>query len=195
MSLFRKQPPTAEAASVQHEPAADGTRLFDASNVDLAAIYRGAKLGDDELDRVTRAETLLRQLPQKAAHTREIVEATFRAFGVDQTSILDAARKQLGALEAFIRFSHEQTQHILDTNAKRVAELQAEIERCHQASAKATQEGEDRARTVNGELLKVQNVLEFFNANADLTGLDGPTVVTKPGADDDGKRAPGGKRA
>jgi len=175
--------------------------MFESSTVDLAAIYRGAKLGDDELDRVARAEALLRQLPQKATNTREIVEATFRAFGVDQGSILDAARKQLGALEAFIRFSHEQTQHILDTNAKRVAELQAEIERCHQASAKATAEGEDRARTVNGELIKVQNVLEFFNANADLSGLDGPTVVTKPGAlaaataDDDGKRAPGGKRA
>src|SRR5262245_47459367 len=190
MSLFRKQPQTAApAAAPDHElepepppSRADAPRLFDASNVDIAAIYSSAKIGTDELDRVARAEELLHQLPRKAPHTREIVEVTFRAFGVDQAKILDAAKKQLGALEAFVRFSHEQTQHILEVSTQRIADLQAEIERCRQAAAQATREGEDRARTVNNELIKVQHVVQFFGDNAAPEDLDEEaTFVSKPG--------------
>jgi hypothetical protein len=93
---------------------------------------------------------------------REVVEATLRAFGVDRTKIHSAAERQLEALEAFVRFSHEQSQQVIDANAQRIADLQAEIERCRQASTQSTAESEERARTVNEVLLKVQRVLDFF---------------------------------
>jgi hypothetical protein len=142
--------------------AAAPAKQFDGPRVDIDAIYKSAKLSADELDRVARAEQLLHLLPAQASGTREVVDATFRAFGVDRAKILEASSKQQHALEAFIRYSHEQTQQTLDANAKQIAELEAEIARCRQVSAKATSEGEDRARTVNDVLGKVKRVLDFF---------------------------------
>lgn len=168
MSLFRKQPTAAPSnVPVEREPSMSAPQLappplFDGPNVDIAAVYREGKLSTEELDRVVRAGELLHLLPSKASHTRAVVDATLRAFSVDRTKIVEAASKQLDTLERFIRFSHTQTQRVLDINAQRIAELEAEIERCRQASAVATQEGEERARTVNNELLRVQRVLEFF---------------------------------
>lgn len=146
----------APASTKQEQP------LFNGPHVDIGAIYRDASLSADELDRVVRAEGLLHLLPTKASQTREIVDATFRAFGVDRTLIIDAAGKQLDALERFVRFSQEQTQTVLDISARRIAELEAEIARSREEAAQATREGEERARSVNKEMQKVQHVLEFF---------------------------------
>lgn len=190
MSLFRKQPaaeapaPPASTPRGSQARLTEGSPLFQGPTVDIAAIYRGAKVGPDELDRVLRAEQLLQHLPKKESETREVVEATFRAFGVDQSKIVEAARKQLDALSAFIRYSHEHTQHILDSNARRIAELEAEIERCKQASQEATHEGEERARAVNNELLKVESVLGFFGEDPTDAALDVATVVMRPKPDD-----------
>jgi hypothetical protein len=149
----------------------------------MAAVYRSAKLTSDELDRVARAEGLLHLLPNKASHTREVVDATFRAFGVDGTAIVEAATRQLDALERFIRFSQDQTQSVLDVGAQRIAELEAEIDRCRQAAAQATNEGEERARTVNNEMVKVQRVLEFFGHEVEVgdpdVALDETTTLGK----------------
>ena len=95
--------------------------------------------------------------------------------------IIDAASKQVCALEAFVRHSHEQTQRVLDVASQRIAELEAEIERCRQASAQASREGEERARTVNNEMVKVQRVLEFFGDLAPSAGddLDEVTFVNE----------------
>ena len=193
MSLFRKQQSTTTAPTdrgsqpalaVAPEPKSE--TLFDGPTVDMAAVYRMGKVLPDELDRVARAEGLLHGLPRKA-HTREIVDATFRAFGVDRTQIVGAASKQLETLERFIRFSQEQTQRVLDTGAQRIAELEAEIERCRQAGAQATHEGEERARTVNKEMDKVQRVLDFFGDDADPNAndvvLDDSTGVSKGSVD------------
>jgi hypothetical protein len=194
MSLFRKSqpsiPPTPPAPT-EHDAAprvmpsapaapAAAPELFSGSNVDLPQIYRTASVVTEELDRVARAERLLGGLPSKARQTREIVDATLLAFGVDRSLILQAANKQLDALERFIRFSQDKTQAVLDQSSQRIAELEAEIERIRQASALATREGEDRARTVNNEMTKVQRVLEFFGEEADVSEgfveLDDATV-------------------
>lgn len=200
MSLFRKQPQTSAPTPAHEErgapvstplastppPSASAPSLFNGPNVDIEAIYHSAKLAAEELDRVVRAEELLHGLPSMASNTREIVDATFRAFGVDRTKILEAASRQLEALEAFIRFSHEQTQKVVDANARRIAELEAEIARSREASAKSTNEGQERARTVNEVLLKVQRVLDFFGdqAEADTNfDPDADTVLRRPGGD------------
>jgi hypothetical protein len=167
----------------QPTPApAPSSSLYNGPRVDIPAIYRQAKLSPEELDRVVRAEELLKLLPSSASRTREVVDATFRAFGVDRTTILNAASKQLEALETFVRFSHEQTQRTLDAGAKRIAELEAEIAKCRQVSAQATSEGEERARVVNEVLLKLEKVIDFFGDEA-KTGefdLDADTVISKP---------------
>lgn len=197
MSLFRKQPPTAAPTPVQAlddavpVPAPPSSppapQLFDGATIDLGAIYRTGKLTSDELDRVTRAEGLLHLLPSNAANTRGIVDATFHAFGVDRTRIVDAASKQLDALERFIRFSQDQTQRVLDIGAQRIAELEVEIGRLRHAAAQATHEGEERARSVNTEMVKVQRVLDFFGGDSEPSttqvGLDDATGVSKHGVD------------
>jgi hypothetical protein len=183
MSLFRKQTPVAvptlapepapapvageRETSSTRSPAKAEAPLYSGSQVDIASIYRSGTIGADELDRVARAEELLHHLPSKATNTREVVDATLRAFGVDRGRIVEAASKQLDALEAFIRFSQAQTQQVLDTAARRIAELEVEIERCKANAAQATNEGEDRAKAVNNEMQKVQRVLEFFGDESD----------------------------
>lgn len=167
------------AAAAAPAPAALSAKLFDGPRVDIDAIYKSAKLSAEELDRVSRAEQLLHLLPSNASGTREVVDATFRAFGVDRAKILDASSKQLHALESFIRYSHEQTQLTIDANAKQIAELEAQIARCRQVSAKATNEGEERARGVNEVLVKVQRVLDFFGDQHKAADLD-RTGVMKP---------------
>lgn len=196
MSLFRKQPQTAAPVPssssvapepVQAPPPAQAERLFNGGTIDMAAIYRTAKLSSDELDRVVRAEGLLHVLPSKAANTREIVDATFHAFGVDRLRIVSAASKQLDALEDFVRLSQEHTRGVLDVGSQRIAELEAEIERFRNAAAKATQEGEERARTANTEMVKVQRVLDFFDSDSDPRAaeldLGDATGVSKHGVD------------
>ncbi len=172
---------------MQTTVVAQSDSVFQGASVDLAAVYRTSKLKAEELDRVARAEGLLHLLPSKASHTREIVDATFHAFGVDRSTIVDAATKQLDALERFIRFSQDQTQAVLDVGAKRIAELESEIERSRRASTQATNEGEERARTVNNEMVKVQRVLEFFGSDSELSDSDidlgGSTGLTKPDVD------------
>lgn len=200
MALFRKQPPTSAPTSSAPSPSysesvqaapppptPQSERLFIGPTIDMAAIYRSAKLTSEELDRVIRAEGLLHVLPSKAANTREIVDATFHAFGVDRSRIVDAASKQLDALERFVRASQDHTQSVLDIGAQRIAELEAEIERHRQAAAQATNEAEERARTANNEMVKVQRVLEFFDSDSSPRGtdvqLDEPTGVGKHGVD------------
>jgi hypothetical protein len=199
MSLFRKQPTVVPTTSEDREaappvpPAAPPLQaqatLFSGANVDIAAVYRSARLSAEELDRVSRAEELLHLLPSTAANTREVVDATFRAFSVDRTKIIEAASKQLGALESFIRLSHEETQRAHDTGQQKIAELEREIERCRQILAQASSEGEQRAQVVNDILLKVQRVLDFFGDNPHLSDeeLEADTALVKP--DDDAKPA------
>lgn len=190
MSLFRKQSqttaPDERDAQTQTPVSGMTPSLFNGARVDIDAIYRAAKLVAEELDRVVRAEELLHLLPSTASHKREVVDATFRAFGVDRTKIVAAASKQLESLESFIRYSHEQTQRVIDAGAARISELEAEIARCREASAKATGEGEERARAVNEVLVKVQRVLEFFGDESRVSGeldLDADTVLSKPKAE------------
>ncbi|HTL36877.1 MAG TPA: hypothetical protein VL326_27265 [Kofleriaceae bacterium] len=189
MSLFRKTPtaappavPTEREREAPPRQAALPAPLFTGSKVDLNAIYNASKVTPDDLDRVVRADSLLHTLPKSAPHTAQIVDATLRAFGVDRRKIIEAAQRQLGSLEAFIRTSHEHTQTALAATAQRIAELEAEIERCRSVGEQATREGEDRARTVNNELVKVQRVLEFFENEApqvvpDTAHLEDTTVV------------------
>lgn len=187
MSLFRKQAPSTVApipevddrsAPIQQPPpppaptpGPQARPLFSGPAVDIPAVYTAAKVSPEERDRVTRAEALLGHLPNIASQTKNVVDATLKAFGVDARKIVDAATKEVVALEGFIRMSQEQTQRVNDEGAKRIAELQAEIERCRQIVAQATREGEERARTVNAELTKVQRVLEFFGHEVDVDDI------------------------
>ena len=60
----------------------------------------------------------------------------------------------------------------LDGGAQRIAELEAEIERFRNLAAQATHEAQERARTANNEMVKVQRVLEFFDSDSESRAID-----------------------
>jgi hypothetical protein len=165
MSLFRKHVDVPEPGPQPLAPAPvpqPQAASISGSAVDFNAVYTAAHVTAEERDRVARGAELLASLPGKASHTKQVVDATLKAFGVDGEKIVAAAGKEMQALETFIRTSADQTQRVTDQGAKRIAELEAEIERCRQLNAQATREQEDRARTVNAEMQRVQQVLGFF---------------------------------
>lgn len=192
MSLFRKHVEVPEPGPQPLAPAPvpqPQAASIAGSAVDFHAVYTFAQVSAEERDRVARAEELLGSLPGKATHTKEVVDATLKAFGVDREKIVAAARKELTALEGFIRSSAEQSQKVLDQGVKRIAELEAEIERCRQINAQATREQEDRARIVNTEMNRVQQVLSFFGHEPDaLEEVD-------PGDPDEPTQVGGNKKA
>ncbi len=91
--------------------------------VDFDAVFKSAGMDVNELDRVRKAEELLKTLPESTPHEvkRQIVEASLKAFGVDITKISGAADNQLKALDTFVRVNEQQT-------AKTIAEAQAQIQ-------------------------------------------------------------------
>jgi hypothetical protein len=198
VSLFRKQtpssagavvdpgPPPAPAPAPEPLPAPPPAPVIAGAAIDFQQVYDFGQVTAEERDRVGRAEALLAALPTKAPHKKAIVDATLKAFGVvDADKIVEAAAKQQGALQAFVRASQEQAQRVVDQVAQRIAELEAEIERCQQLRQQATTEQEDRARQVNAQMLKVQKVLEFFGHEADgirIEDAPDPDEPTQVGA-------------
>lgn len=92
------------------------------ATVDFDAVFKSAGLDPAELDRVRKAEELLKGLPEATPVEvrRQIVEASLKAFGVDVTKIAGAARTQLKALETWGRLNEQQT-------AKSITDMQAQI--------------------------------------------------------------------
>lgn len=150
--------------------------------MDFSALYTHQHVSTDERDRVARAEGLLAALPPKASHTKEVVDATLRAFGVDADRIVDAATKELMALEVFARAAQEHLQRVMDDGQKRLEELEAEIDHCKGVMAQARREHDERGRAVGAERERVQRVLEFFAREIDGVDVD-PDEPTEVGAD------------
>jgi hypothetical protein len=192
MSLFRKHVDAAEPGPLPAPPSQPSPSpqppAISGSTVDFNAVYTFAQVTAEERDRVTRAEELLTSLPGKASHTRQVVEATLKAFGVDREKIVAAATKELAAVEGYIRSSAEQSQRILDQGQKRITELEAEIERCRQVNAQATREQEERARTANTEMQRLQQVLGFFGQGDAVEEVD-------PGDPEEPTQVGGSKKA
>jgi hypothetical protein len=93
------------------------------AKVDFDAVFKSAGMDASELDRVRKAEELLKSLPDATPHDvkRQIVEASLKAFGVDLSKIAGAADNQLKALDTFVRVNEQQT-------AKAIADAKAQIQ-------------------------------------------------------------------
>lgn len=172
--MFRKRtdPPPKPVAEVPRQAqASPQVPRIEGSTVDIGAVYDYGQVTAEECDRVRRASHLLASLPTHVpiGHRKQVVDATLNAFGVSEEKIVDAAAKQLEALEGFIRASQGQTQRLLDQGNQRIAQLEAEIRSCRQLQEAAKGEQEARARTLNAEMVRVQQVLKFFADANELT--------------------------
>jgi hypothetical protein len=170
--MFRRQTKSTPVQSASREtPQSQALPPIEGRTVELRAIYEFGQLSTEELDRVKRAEELLGSLPAHIPpqHRKEVVEATLRAFGVSADKIVQAANKQLRALQTFSLASQEHAQQVLDDSAQRIVDLEAEIERCRQLQVQAETERDARAEGLMAEVKKIRQVADFFGEHGEGT--------------------------
>lgn len=149
--------------------------------VDFMAIFREAGMDAAELDRVKKAEELLKSLPEATPTVvkKQIVEASLKAFGFEIDKIVAAAQNQKKALDAYVRVNESATaKSIQDAEAQirayteKIAALRSDIEkRTAQLTSLSL-----AAQTRKGE---VQKVLEFFQAPAEAS-VGAPSPAPRP---------------
>ena len=132
--------------------------------VNFDQIFTEGGLDPLELDRVKKAEELLRDLPSDTPHAtkKKIVEATLRTIGFEVVKIIQAANNQQRALDFYVKVNNDQTAKALsdaETQIKqfteKIAALKAEIE-------KRTSQLSQRTAAAAARKAEVQLVLDFF---------------------------------
>ncbi|MDP3505269.1 MAG: hypothetical protein Q8S33_33330 [Myxococcales bacterium] len=122
------------------------------AKVDFDAVFKNAGIDPQALDRVRKAEDLLKNLPDSASEEvkRQIVEASLKAFGFEISKIVEGVQTQTKALDAYVRVNEQQT-------AKALTDAQAQIARL-----------EDQVITLRAEIDKRTNALAGLAAAADV---------------------------
>ena len=132
--------------------------------VDFDAIFREAGMDVAELDRVRKAEELLKSLPPEtpASLQKSIVEASLKAFGFETAKIVGATENQMKAIDTYLRVNEA-------ANAKAGQEAEAQIAALTEKIAGLRAEVEKRGLAYEGLLAaaqlrkeQVQKVLDFF---------------------------------
>jgi hypothetical protein len=133
---------------------------------DFDAIFRDAGMDGAELDRVKKAEELLKSLPDATPQPvkKQIVEASLKAFGFEVERIITAAQNQKRALDTYVKVNETATaKAITDAEAQirslneKIAALRADIEKRTAGLSSLTSAAQKR----KGD---VQKVLDFFQA-------------------------------
>jgi hypothetical protein len=131
---------------------------------DFDAIFRDAGMDAAELDRVRKAEELLKGLPESTPQDvkRQIVEASLKAFGFDLAAIVAAANNQKRALDTYVRVNEQVT-------AKAITDAEGQIKGLHEKIAALKADIEKRTAHLKGlsesatnRKAQVQKVIEFF---------------------------------
>jgi hypothetical protein len=142
---------------------------------DFDAIFKDAGMDAAELDRVKKAEELLKGLPEATPQEvkRQIVEASLKAFGFELAKIVAAANNQQRALDTYLRVNEQAT-------AKAIGEAEAQIKGLHEKIAALKGDIEKRtghlkglSEAAAGRKAQVQKVVEFFEGPK-------PPVAPKP---------------
>jgi len=138
------------------------------AKVDFDAVFKGAGMDAAELDRVRKAEDLLKSLPESTPVDvkRQIVEASLKAFGFDVAKIVAAAQNQLKALDTYVRLNEQQTaKGIADAQAQ-IAQLEDKIIGLKADITKKTETLASVSAAATGRRGEVHRVLDFFGAPA-----------------------------
>lgn len=135
------------------------------AQVDFDAVFKNAGVDVAELDRVRKAEELLRGLPEATPHDikKQIVEASLKAFGFDVSKIAAAAVNQVKALETFVKVNEQQTAKAITDAQNKISQLEEQIITLRVDIDKRTQNLTAVAQAAALRRTQVQRVLEFFN--------------------------------
>lgn len=155
-------PPTAAeaAAFARNAPAGPG------ASVDFDAVFRDAGLDGQELDRVRKAEELLKGLPAGIGKDvqRQIVETSLKAFGFEVAKIVAAAQMQLKALDTYVRVHEGGTQKAIAEAEAQVVALQEKIAAVRRDIEKKQAALASTSQAALARKAQVSQVLDFFAA-------------------------------
>lgn len=167
-SAPRRGPPPASAAPVSRAAVPTHSGPVTAAVVDFDAVFKTTGLDSADLDRVRKAEELLKGLPESTPLEvkRQIVEASLKAFGFDVAKIVGAAQQQLKALDTWVRLNEQQTvKGITDAQAQ-IAQLEDKVIGLKADITKRTEQLASLSAAADGRKGQVHRVLDFFNAPA-----------------------------
>ena len=161
MALFRKseQAPRPPEETTPRLPPIEGT------SVDFQAVYLFGQVSAEECERVRRAYELVSSLPSSSIEPearKQIVETTLRVFDLPADRLVEAATRQITALETFLRAAREHTNRLFEEEAREITELEAEIARRRSVQDTLTSEQGARVCAADVELAKLQHVVAFF---------------------------------
>ena len=139
-----------------------------AAQVDFDAVFKTTGLDASDLDRVRKAEELLKGLPESTPIDvkRQIVEASLKAFGFDIAKIVGAAQQQLKALDTWVRLNEQQTVKGITDAQTQIAQLEDKVISLKADITKRTDQLASLTAAAEGRKGQVHRVLEFFNAPA-----------------------------
>ncbi len=167
-SAPRKAPPgPGPAAPVAPRPAIPThSGPVTPAQVDFDAVFKTTGLDASDLDRVRKAEELLKGLPESTPVEvkRQIVEASLKAFGFDITKIISAAQQQLKALDTWVRLNEQQTVKGITDAQTQIAQLEDKVISLKAEITKRTETLASLSAAADGRKGQVHRVLEFFNA-------------------------------
>jgi hypothetical protein len=134
------------------------------AQVDFDGVFKDAGMDAAELERVRKAEELLKSLPESTPKDvkRQIVEASLKAFGFETAKIIGAANNQLKALETYVRLNGQQTAKAISEHEKTIRELEDKV---ISLKADITRKTEQLAAVTKAAELRtgqVKQVLDFF---------------------------------
>jgi hypothetical protein len=134
------------------------------ASVDFDAVFRNAGVDPTELDRVRKAEELLKSLPEATPKDvkRQIVEAALKAFGFEVPRIAQAASSQLKALDTWERLLEQQTAKAIAEAQGQIAQLEDKVISLRADITKRTEQRASMAAAADGRRAEVGKVLEFF---------------------------------
>ncbi|MFL5321970.1 MAG: hypothetical protein ACJ790_20075 [Myxococcaceae bacterium] len=139
-----------------------------AAPTDFDTIFRDAGMDVGELDRVKKAEELLKSLPETTPQPlkKQIVEASLKAFGFEVEKIVVAAQNQKRALDAYVKVNENAT-------AKAITDSEAQIKAYNEKIAALRSDIEKRtanlgtlSKAATDRKTQVQKVLDFFQTPA-----------------------------
>jgi hypothetical protein len=136
------------------------------ASVDFDAVFKTAGLDTAELDRVRKAEELLKSLPEATPQDikRQIVEASLKAFGFDVQKIVAAAQNQLKALDTYVRVNETQTAKAITDAQAQIAQLEDKVISLRADITKKTDSLASTSAAADVRKSQVHGVLDFFGA-------------------------------
>lgn len=142
----------------------------------LERIFSAAGIGAEAQGHVSKAMELLKSLPAETPLNlkKQIVETSLKAFGFPIAQLVEAAAKEVDALDSYLQIQGGDTSKVLADSDKRISDLQAEIAALEQKKNAAVEQQNRATAQTTQTKGKIREVLDFFGAAAPAPAPSAP---------------------